>query len=318
MNNFKCSTCRVCPSGQQFKPFTFIYITVQDTFAKDYRAHILRRMEEIPPNELNIFPTHHISCPQGMWRPKAAIHFLHTSMVEELGPLTGTFLAGPSVTAGERQLELHLGWVQCWSHQDSLEFRKRRAGNNGINIEFTECLFVPSVQVERKGESIDESENSFDAPSASDFSWPPAVVLQLEQMHSVPPNVSLQQREFPQFPGGCCALMAFRAALLGSSKWAQLGPSALRGLGLHSKAWISPKCLSRTHLKRKKSKQCWATRCMLEAEAGLVDLGSRVCSWSAASRNTNSTVRQHFGNCEAMWKIYKRKEKCFPKKRMEH
>lgn len=80
MNNFKCSTCRVCPSGQQFKLLTFIYTTVQDTFAKDYRARILRCVEETPPNELNIFPTHHVSCPQVIYRA-VLIFFLLFSFV---------------------------------------------------------------------------------------------------------------------------------------------------------------------------------------------------------------------------------------------
>lgn len=60
----------------------------------------------------------------GGHQPKAEIHFLPSSMVEELGPYTAAFLTGPSVTAGEHQLELHLGWVRCWGHQDSLELRK--------------------------------------------------------------------------------------------------------------------------------------------------------------------------------------------------
>lgn len=65
-----------CPSGQQFKLFTFIHTT----FAKDYRAHVLRCMEEIPPNELNISPTHHVSCPQVIYRA-ILIFFLLFSFV---------------------------------------------------------------------------------------------------------------------------------------------------------------------------------------------------------------------------------------------
>lgn len=59
-------------------------------------------------------------------------------------------------------------------------------------------------------------------------------------------------------------------------------------------------------------------RRMVEAEAGLAELGSCVCSCSAASRMPTDAVQQHFANYEGMWKIYKRKEKCFPKNRMEH
>lgn len=58
--------------------------------------------------------------------------FLPSSMVEELGPYTGALLTGPSVTAGERQLELHLGWVWCWGHRDSLELMKRAGKNSEL------------------------------------------------------------------------------------------------------------------------------------------------------------------------------------------
>lgn len=44
-------------------------------------------------------------------------------------------------------------------------------------------------------------------------------------------------------------------------------------------------------------------RCMVEAEPGLIELGSCVCGWSAASRNINQRcVWYHFAYCEGMWK----------------